>query len=79
MDGKKIVEQLEKDNVNPKTIKPLSPAEQKEFLDKLNLNVPEDERKLYEQLILQNQHRDKHQFYRAQRKDSLPFLGLTSV
>jgi hypothetical protein len=54
MDGKKIVEQLEKDNVNPRTIKPLSPAEQKEFLDKLNLNVPEDERKLYKQLILQN-------------------------
>jgi hypothetical protein len=54
MDGKNIIEQLEKENVNPKTIKSLSLGEQKEFLDKLNLNAPEDERKLYEQLILQN-------------------------
>jgi len=28
----------------------------KEFLSKLNLNVPEDKKKLYEQLILQNHH-----------------------
>ena len=54
MDGKKIVEQInarKPDNVLPK---PLSPVEQKEFLSKLNLNVPEDERKLYEQVILAN-------------------------
>jgi len=51
---KKIIEQLEKEDVNPKQLKPLSPAEQKEFLDKLNLNVPEDEQKFYEQLILKN-------------------------
>jgi len=54
MDGKKIIEQLEKEDVNPKQFKPLSPAEQKDFFKKLNLNVPEDKRKLYEQLILQN-------------------------
>jgi len=54
MDGKKIIEQLEKEDVNPETIKPLSAAEQKEFLDKLNLNVLEDARKLYKQLIQQN-------------------------
>jgi len=54
MDGKKIIEQLDKKDPNPKPVKPLLPAEQKEFLSKLNLNVPEDERKLYEQLILQN-------------------------
>ncbi len=46
MDGKKIIEQLDKQDPNPKPIKPLSPAEQKEFLDKLNLNIPEDKRKL---------------------------------
>jgi len=54
MDGKKIIEQLEREDPHPKQVKPLSPAEQKEFLGKLNLNVPEDEQKLYEQLILQN-------------------------
>jgi len=54
MDSKKIIEQLEKEDVNPKQIKHLSPAEQKDFLDKLNLNVPLDKIKLYEQLILQN-------------------------
>jgi hypothetical protein len=31
-----------------------SPAEQKDFFKKLNLNVPEYKRKLHEQLILQN-------------------------
>ena len=30
------------------------PPKKKEFLSKLNLNVPEDERKLYEQVILAN-------------------------
>jgi len=50
----KIIEQLEKDNPNPKQAKPLLPAEQLDFLSKLNLNVPEDEKKIYEQLILQN-------------------------
>jgi len=54
MDGKKIIEQLEKDDPNPKPAKPLLPAEQQEFLSKLNLNVPDNERKLYEQLILKN-------------------------
>jgi hypothetical protein len=42
MDSKKIIEQInarQPDNVLPK---PLSPAEQKEFLSKLNLNVPEE-------------------------------------
>jgi hypothetical protein len=39
---------------NPKQVKPLLPVEQREFLSKLILNVPEDEQKLYEQLILQN-------------------------
>jgi hypothetical protein len=50
---KKIVEQInarKPDNLP----KPLSPAEQKEFLPKLNLNIPEDEKKLYEQIILAN-------------------------
>jgi hypothetical protein len=50
MDGKKIIEQLEREDPNPNQVKSVSPAEQKEFLKKLNLN----EWKLYEQLILQN-------------------------
>ena len=55
MDGKKIIEQIERNKNTPdKPTVPLSPQEQKEFLDQLNLKVPEDERKLYEQLILQN-------------------------
>jgi len=54
MDGKKIIEQLVEEDVNLKQIKPLSPAEQKQFLDKLNHNMPKDEQKLYEQLILKN-------------------------
>jgi hypothetical protein len=48
MDGKKIIVQLEKEDVNPKQVKPLSPSERKDFLSKLNLNVPKDERRLYE-------------------------------
>jgi hypothetical protein len=55
MDGKKIVEQINASKSTPDNLpKPLSPAEQKEFLKKLNLNVPEDEQKLYEQIILAN-------------------------
>ena len=55
LDGKKIIEQIERNKNTPgKPTTPLSPQEQKEFLSKLNLKVPEDERKLYEQLILQN-------------------------
>jgi len=44
---KKIIGQLEQEDTNPKQVKPLSSAEQKEFLSMLNLNVPKDERKLY--------------------------------
>jgi len=36
MDGKKIIKQLEKDNPNPKPVKPLWPAKKQEFLSKLN-------------------------------------------
>ncbi len=54
MDGKKIIEQLNARKPEKNLPKPLSPAEQKEFLSKLNLNVPEDKRKLYEQIILAN-------------------------
>ena len=45
MDGKKIIKQLEKDDLHPKPVKPLLPAKQQEFLSKVNLNVPNDERK----------------------------------
>jgi hypothetical protein len=54
MDGKKIVEQINASKNTPNDLpKPLSPSEQKEFLAKLILNVPEEEKKLYEQIILQ--------------------------
>jgi hypothetical protein len=43
----------------------LPPAEQKEFLAKLNLNIPEDESKLYEQVNLAN-----HNVY-SKTKDNL--------
>jgi hypothetical protein len=50
MDGKKIVEQLNARKPENNLPKPLSPAKQREFLAKLNLNIPDDERKLYEQI-----------------------------
>ncbi len=56
MDGKKINEQIEKNEKTPNKLPtPFSPIEQKDFLDKLNLKVPEEEKKLYEQIILANQ------------------------
>ncbi len=55
IDGKKIVEQINASKSTPDNLpKPISPSEQREFLAKLNLNVPEDKKKLYEQIILAN-------------------------
>ena len=54
MDNEKLLEAMKEAEGKTNIPAPLNPQQQKEFLDKLNLHVPEDEKKLYEQLILQN-------------------------
>ena len=66
LDGAKLCEMLEKRDT-PKPA-PLSEADRKAFLEKLNLNVPDTERKLYEELILANHDifsKDKNDLGRA--------------